>query len=368
MIDNDAPYTFDRVIRLLLAGGFIWVSVLLLDTLSDALTPFVVALTLAYMLHPMVNFTGRYIKNRTAAVLITLVAILLPTAKLIWMALGMIGGELKHTGELLSSVINNSAVAQRAEQYIPADIWQKVLELAKQEKVRNFLTESGLTDMLQASVQKALPGIWHIVSGSAQTLTAVAGLFVIILYLVFLLNDYDKLSGWRKCVPVGYRDRVITFVDEFTTVTNHYFRTQALIALIIGCLFSVGFLIIGLPLAVLLGMLIGLLNMVPYLQIIGLIPAFFLAGIDALATGGNFWYALGGVGLIFAIVQVLQDAVLVPRLQGESLGLSPWMILLSLSIWGKLLGFLGVVLALPLSCIVLTLYRQWMAKAEEGAA
>lgn len=365
MLDDNTPYTFDRVVRLVLGAGFIWISILVLGTLSDVLAPFAVALTLAYLLNPLVGFVGRFIKNRTAAVLLTLLALLIPAVKLFWVALRMVGAELKHTGQLLASLVNDSAVAQRAAEYIPEDIWKTIVDLAKQDDVRSFLSESGLTDVLQASAQKALPGIWNIVSGSAQTLAALAGVFVIILYLVFLLTDYDKLSDWKNQIPRKYRERVSSFVEEFTNVTNRYFRTQALIALIIGCLFSTGFLIIKLPLAILLGMLIGLLNMVPYLQIAGLIPAFLLAGVSALATGGNMWYALGGVGLVFAIVQVLQDAVLVPRLQGESLGLSPWMILLSLSVWGKLLGFLGLVMALPLSCMALALYRQYMMERGE---
>ena len=365
MINDNTPYTFDRVVRLLLAAGFIWVSVTILDKLSAVLAPFAVALTLAYLLNPLVNFVGRYLKNRTAAVLLTLLAVLIPMVKVFWVTVRAVGIEMKQTGVLLAKMVNDSSVAQRAAEYIPQDLWQTIVDLAKEEDVRSFLTESGLTDMLKVSAQKALPGIWNIVSGSAHTLGMLAGLFVIILYLVFLLTDYDKLGKWREQIPSKYRERVASFVDDFTNVTNRYFRTQALIALIIGCLFSLGFLIIKLPLAILLGMLIGLLNMVPYLQIAGLVPAFLLAAINALATGGNFWLALGSVGVVFAIVQVLQDAVLVPRLQGESMGLSPWMILLSLSIWGQLLGFLGLVMALPLTCMALALYRQWvMAQGE----
>ncbi len=365
MLDESTPYTFDRVVRLVLGAGFIWISVLLLRTLSDVLAPFAVALALAYLLNPLVNFTGKFIKNRTAAVILTLLVLLIPAVKLFWLAIRMIGSELKHTGLLLAKLVNDSTVAHRAADYIPEDIWHTVLELAKQDDVRSFLSESGLTHLLQVSAQKALPGIWNLVSGSAQTLAALAGIFVIILYLVFILADYDKLANWRKQIPAKYRVQLSSLVDEFTNVTNRYFRTQALIALIIGCLFSTGFLIIQLPLAIMLGMLIGLLNMVPYLQIAGLIPAFLLAGISALATGGNMLYALGGVGIVFAVVQIIQDAVLVPRLQGESLGLSPWMILLSLSIWGKLLGFLGLVMALPLSCMALALYRQYMINPGE---
>ena len=131
-----------------------------------------------------------------------------------------------------------------------------------------------------------------------------------------------------------------------------------------GVLFALGFALIGLPLGIILGLFVGLLNMVPYLQIIGLIPAFALALIQALETGGNFWLALGLVGGVFVVVQAIQDIILTPRIMGKATGFSPAVILLSLSIWGKLLGFLGLVIALPLTYILLAYYRRLvLAKA-----
>ena len=106
--------------------------------------------------------------------------------------------------------------------------------------------------------------------------------------------------------------------------------------------------------------------MVPYLQTIGFIPAFFLAGIHALETGTEFWTVLGLVVLIFAVVQIFQDAVLVPRIMGKVMGLSPAMILLSLSIWGKLLGVLGLLIALPVTCLLLAYYKRFLDAAGEG--
>ncbi|SDL40504.1 Predicted PurR-regulated permease PerM [Maridesulfovibrio ferrireducens] len=365
MSQNDIPYTFDRVFRLALAAGSIWLTVLLLSSLSDVLLPFAVALTLAYLLNPLVELTGRIIKNRMAAVVVTLTVIIVPVGKLLCLAMSMVGSELSHIGKLFAILVNDSAAAKRAAEYLPADIWKFLTDLAQQDDVRQFLSESGVANMLHAAAQKALPGIWNLVSGSAQVFAALAGVFVIILYLVFLLADYDKLRSWRSHLPEKYRARVSSFIDEFTNITNRYFRTQALIALIIGCLFSAGFMLIDLPLAILLGLLIGLLNMVPYLQIAGLVPAFLFAGLSALATGGSLWGGFAGVAAVFAVVQIIQDAVLVPKLQGESLGLSPWMILLSLSVWGKLLGFLGLVMALPLSCMALAVYRQYTAAREK---
>ena len=192
---------------------------------------------------------------------------------------------------------------------------------------------------------------------------------VVGLYLIFLLLDYPKVShGWKGLLPPASKDAVTGFVSDFSSGMNRYFRAQALVASITGVLLTVGFLIIGMPMAILLGLFIGLLNMVPYLQIIGLIPAFFLALVHALETGGNLWTMLALTGLVFGVVQIIQDAILVPRILGKEMGLSPAMILLSLSIWGKLLGIFGLLIALPMTCLLVAYYRRFLIRAEVSAA
>ena len=197
-------------------------------------------------------------------------------------------------------------------------------------------------------------------------LTFVTGLLVIMLYVVFLLIDYHNMAArWRDYLPPSMRDDVSGFVEEFIQATNRYFRSQALVACCVAGLFAIGFSIIGLPLAILMGIFIGLLNMVPYLQIVGTIPCLFLAGLKALERGDSFLGALGLVLLVFVLVQVIQETLLVPRIQGEAMGLSPAIILLSISVWGKLLGFLGLILALPLTCLGLTYYRRYLLNFEQ---
>ena len=105
--------------------------------------------------------------------------------------------------------------------------------------------------------------------------------------------------------------------------------------------------------------------MVPYLQIVGTIPCLILAGLKALEQSESFFGALGLVLLVFGMIQVIQETVLVPRIQGKAMGLSPAIILLSLSVWGKLLGFLGLILALPLTCLGLTYYRRHLWKYDQ---
>jgi predicted PurR-regulated permease PerM len=96
--------------------------------------------------------------------------------------------------------------------------------------------------------------------------------------------------------------------------------------------------------------------------------AFGLALMRALETGGGFWAAVLPVAAVFAVVQVIQDGVLTPRIMGKKLGLSPAVILLSLSIWGKLLGMLGLIIALPMTCLCLVWWRRVVAPGQEPDA
>ena len=146
---------------------------------------------------------------------------------------------------------------------------------------------------------------------------------------------------------------------------NRYFRGQTLVAFCVGVLFSIGFLIIDFPLAIGLGMLIGLLNLVPYLQVIGFVPTLLLAVLKTSDTGGNFWLILGSALLVFVVVQIIQDGFLVPRIMGKVTGLNPAIILLSLSIWGSLLGMIGMIIALPLTTLMLSYYRRYIILREE---
>ena len=230
--------------------------------------------------------------------------------------------------------------------------------------MREFLHSGQGLGMVKESLRKLLPGMWGVLSGTASLLAAIAGLSVILLYLVFLLLEFDKLSGkWMDYLPESMRGPAGEFLEEFLAAMNGYFRAQSLIAALVGVLFAVGFSLVGLPMAIVLGLLLGVMNMVPYLQLLGIPPAFFLALLHAVDTGGSVWTAMGLTALVFLVVQTMQDAVLTPRIMGGVTGLSPAIILLSLSVWGKLLGFLGLIIAIPATCLVLAYYRRLMLKS-----
>ncbi|MBW1839435.1 MAG: AI-2E family transporter [Deltaproteobacteria bacterium] len=365
MLFNGKPYTLDRIVRIVitvgLLGGLIW----LLGYLSDVLIPFAVALLLAYLINPLVLLVQKKVENRVAAVFISLFAVLMGVVLLGWLFIPVITKEIAHMGKILTAVVSNSDLAERAAKYLPPDLWQAVKDYAARKEVQDFFQTGNFWSIAEGVTRKVLPGVWGVITGTASFIMGLVGLAVIGLYLVFLLFNYQKIKeSWKDLIPPAYREAVTGFVEEFNLAMKRYFRGQAAVASIVGVLFALGFWIIGLPMGVLLGLFIGLLNMVPYLQIIGLIPAFLLALVHALEMGGSLWMILSLTGLVFAVVQIIQDVILVPKIMGRVTGLSPAMILLSLSIWGKLLGVFGLLIALPITCLLLAYYRRFLVTAE----
>ncbi len=143
------------------------------------------------------------------------------------------------------------------------------------------------------------------------------------------------------------------------------------IAVVFGLIWLVGYLsdvLIGLPMGILLGLLMGILNMVPYLQTLGIIPAFLLAIFKALEAGNSPWMTLLLTGLVLVAVHIVQEWIVAPKIMGKVTGLNPALILLSLSVRGKLLGLLGLIIALPVICLLLAYYRIFLSAAQSRSS
>lgn len=181
------------------------------------------------------------------------------------------------------------------------------------------------------------------------------------MYIFFILLDYETLNkGWATFIPEKYRHFAIELATDVQNGMNKYFRSQALIAFIVGILFAIGFKIIDFPLGITLGLFMGLLNLVPYLQTVGLIPMILLALIKAGSINENFFLILLPALVVLATVQVIQDMFLVPKIMGHTTGLKPAVILLSLFIWGALLGAVGMIIALPMTTLLVSYYKRFI--------
>lgn len=356
------PYTLDSVVRMvlgaLLVAGLIW----MLGYLSGVLVPFVVALLLAYLLNPLTSRVERVVRSRWLSVVVTVSFLAGSVAGLVWVVAPLLAAEFSHMGRVLADLAGNADLARRAREYLPDEVWIWLRSLADDQDVRALFTSEGAMEAARKAAATILPGVRGVLSGTANFLTGLLGLGIILLYVVFLLVDFGRISErWPDYLPQRYRAGAVDFMGEFEQTMSLYFRGQVIIALLVGALLSVGFMIIGLPMAVMLGMFIGILNIAPYLGTLGLLPALLLAGLDSLEAGQPPWIGILLALAVFVAVQAIQEIILIPKIQGENLGLSPWLILLSLSIWGKLLGFLGLLIALPMTCLCLSYYRRLLA-------
>jgi predicted PurR-regulated permease PerM len=369
VILDDRPYTFDRVFRLLSTLALLALGLWLLTYLSDVLIPFAVAFLLAYLLNPLVLLIQRKVRNRLAAVSLALAGALLVVGIALAILIPLVKGEMSRMATTLANIVKESQVGEQFREYLPERLWEDIKGYATREEMVGLLKRADFWALAEKAARKVLPGAWGLFSGLASLALGLVGLLVVGMYLVFMLIDYQRVRDeWENLIPRQYRESVLDFLKEFDRAMSRHFRAQAVVAALVGVLYAVGFSAIGLPMGILLGLFIGLLNMAPYLQVVGLIPAAFLSVLKAVETGGSVWVSLGLMALVFVIIQIIQDAILTPKIMGDVTGLSPAMILLSISVWGKLLGFLGLVLALPMTCLCLAYYRKMMRKFDANQA
>ena len=354
--------TFDSFIRgvitlLLIVGGLY-----LLRLLSGVLLPFFLAWIIAYLIYPLVRFFQYRLrlKNRILSIFCTLLTVggIAITAFMV-----LIPPMIEEFGKLKDLLILYFINGSGQSASIPEAVDHFVREYIDMRWIhQNILSEENLLNTLKETV----PQLWNILSGSLNLVFNILASFIILLYLIFILLDYEQIAkGWVHLLPSGSRNTAQKIATDIKEAMDKYFRGQALIAFLVGILFSIGFLIIDFPLAIGFGLFIGVLNMVPYLQLIALIPTILLALLKAADTGENFWWILFSALMVFTIVQTVQDAILTPKIMGKVTGLNPAIILLSLSIWGSLLGILGMIIALPLTTLLLSYYHKYVTDPEK---
>ena len=353
--------TFDSFIRGIISVLIIIGILYLVNYLSGVLLPFFIAWLLAYMIYPLVTFFQYKlkVKNRVASIFIAML-VLLTTLTLAFVVLvPPIIDEFGKVKELLTTYF----IEGTQQAHIPGTIANFIKENINMTQVQNALNEENITNMIRSILPKA----WNIFTQSVNIIASILATFIVLLYTFFILLDYEAIgSGWIGLVPKKYRETSIRIVNDVKDGMNRYFRGQALVAFLVGVLFSIGFVIIDFPLAIGFGLFIGLLNMVPYLQLIALVPTVLLALLKAADTGENFWWILACALIVFCVVQVIQDGFIVPKVMGKITGLNPAIILLSLSIWGALMGVVGMIIALPCTTILLSYYKRYIKKQEES--
>lgn len=355
MVEERRKYDFDRVVRIVFAAVCVVAVVYLINYLSGVLLPFFVACLLAYIIHPLVKFNRRWMhcKNNVLPVVVTLLMVIGIISGAMYVLLPYIYDETSHMVVMLGEYASKRLDIN----YLPPEVLEFIRQYVDVNAIVNLLSKEQWMNLASDVFKET----WMFVGATANVIMNILSWFIAVLYLIFILIDYEKVSkGFSRAIPHRYRSGVLDVVNDVKRAMNMYFRGQSLIALIVGILFAIGFSLVGFPMAVVLGLFIGVLNLVPYLQLISIPIAFFLCLVDAVATGGNFWALCGWTTVVYCVVQAFQDLYLTPRIMGKYMAINPLLILLSLSIWGSLLGFVGLIIALPLTALLLSYYKQYV--------
>ena len=346
--------------KIALGVGTLW----LLYYLRNVLIPFVVAFLLAYLLNPIVKFFEKYTKNRLFSVVLCLLSLFLVLSALFVIVAPEIYLQTKHLFLLLKGLAQKNNINAQFD-WLPNFVTGYISKVYDGEVFSAILSSENLYQTIEKISSVVVPQITSFFSQTINIIISGVGFAIVLLYLIFIMLDYENINnGWHYLIPQKYKGKVYKFAARFEIEMHRYFRGQVLIATIVGVLFSIGFSILGLPMAIVLGLFLGFLNLIPYMQVLGFVPAFLLAIIHSLESNTPFWLVLLLTASIFVVIQIIQDLFLTPKIMGKNTGLNPAMILLSLSIWGKMLGFLGLLAPLPFTCLVTTYYSEFLKKQD----
>ena len=347
--------TFDRFVRIIAGIAIAVVAYFLLRRLSDVLIPFLIAWLAAYLLYPIVCFFQYKckIKSRAASIVVTLVLIVGICTGAAFLIIPPVIDECARVKDIIASFVSTNSTTST----LTSDAEDFIRENVNFNEISQALTVKDVSSF----AKEIVPKVFSVVNSSVNALVGFICSLIAVIYMFFILMDYERMSkGFIKMVPVKHRSLVQNVINDVEKGMNNYFRGQTIIAMSVGVLFAIGFWIIGLPLAIPLGLFIGCLNLVPYLQVIGIAPSIVLALLKAHDTGESLWSVLLGVLIVFCAVQAIQDWVLTPKIMGKVTGLNAAVILLSLSIWGSLLGFVGLIIALPATTLIVSYYKRYV--------
>lgn len=342
----------DRIMRLLIGLALATAIVLLIRYLSGVLLPFFIACFVAYLLQPVVIFNRRLTrcKGRALPAVLTLLDVTVALSLIVYLFLPSVMNEMNALDAIIESVTSgHRPLPQPYVEFV--DFVSRYLD---PDNLRQFFDTSHLETIISSGSS--------IIEESIDIVERLLMVLLTLIYILFVLIDYPQIvRGFKLIIPSNYRDRMMGVVHDVARSMNSYFRGQGMVALCAMVFYCTGFSIVGLPLAIPMGLIVGTLYMIPYFQYVTLIPVAALCFIYSLGGEVHFLGLLGKCGLVYLISQCLCDYVVTPHIMGREMGLNPAMILLSLSVWGSLLGIIGMIIALPATAIIFTYYERYIS-------
>lgn len=349
----ESKITFDRFIRWALIGAMVIVTLLVLNHLSAVLLPFFIAWVLAYLMYPVVKFVQYrlHVKIRALSIIVAMLGMIAVVSLVVYLIVPPMIEQFGQFTKLATGYLHRAAHVDNIPEAVADWVQDNTPDLASLLKSEDFMS----------TIKETMPQVFNVIGKTWSMMMSFIASCIVLMYMFFILLDYEYLTAnWIRIFPKSTHAFWHELAQDAGKALNSYVRGQCLVALTMGVLFCIGFTIIDFPMAIGLGILIGILDLVPYLHTFALIPTAFLAGLKALNTGENFWMIFGLAVIVFCVVQVIIDMVVTPKIMGKQMGLNPAVLLLSLSVWGALLGFIGLIVALPLTTLIMAYWQRYV--------
>lgn len=336
------------VIGIAVGAALIW----LIRYLSNVLLPFFVACAVAYLLQPLVGFNMRLIRGRSRAVasILTIMDVSVVLCVVIYLFQPAVLRDLGMLDDIVKSVSDG-----RLHLTAPyAGIVDFINHFFKPENLRAAFDGTHIEELINKGSS--------LLEESIDVLVNILSWLLTIIYILFILIDYPQICrGFKLIIPGKYRPRAMTVIRNVADKMNRYFRGQGLVASCAMIFYCTGFSIVDLPLAIPMGVIVGILYMIPYFQYVTVIPVAAICFIYSLGGGVEFLTELGKCGLVYLISQCICDYIITPHIMKKEMGMNPAVILLSLSVWGSLLGIIGMIIALPVTAIIMAYYERYIS-------
>lgn len=342
-------FTFDKTVKLIIAVAVVILCVWLIGILKNVLLPFCLACLLAYILEPIVEYNQKHLhlQRRSMAVFVTLGDGIVIVAIVVYFFMPIVVHEIMQMGKM----IKFSTTQDFMVPYLPHNLSNYIEQNINLRSIIEKFEDGKLGSWIDRGA--------NMISVSLEYLIHTLEWLITFIYVIFILLDYDRFSsGFSLLIPKKYRKPVSQIASDVKYYMNKYFRSQLVIATCAAVFYCIGFSIVGLPMAIVMGILVGILYMIPYFQYVTLLPVIVICFITSMDGNFPFWTKFGECCLVYLISQSICDYILTPKIMGKSMGLNPAIILLSLSIWGTLLGIIGMIIALPLTTLLLVYYKK----------
>lgn len=358
-----SPFAGTRTHLLTVAATGLLTLIWLLETTGFLMAPFFLALGFAYVLQPLVRAAEGPRIPRTLAVALLSLPLLGGLALLVFFGIPALSHQVARFVESLPALLQSTV---DWTERMRLELARRDIPFIDEERLLGGVSEiqpEAVLEYVQLRQEEIARRVWSGIMGAGRglgsVLTVLGYVFLTPILTFYLLRDYERIvQRLAALVPAGRRAQVGRFVGEYDRLLSRYLRGQLLAAATVGVATGIGFWLVGFPYALLLGVVAGVFNVVPYLGlVVSLIPALVIAFFS-----GSVLLSLGKIALVFGVVQVLDGSVIGPRIVGESVGLHPVWVILALAVSGFFFGFVGLLLAIPLAVLVKLLVEASLAR------